>query len=1295
MRHAASVQELPADAPLYIFGASAGGHIVLGEMAREGKQPLGFVDDTKTGRFQDLPILSTAQFVDQASAASVILIASQHWRAIGRKLAAVPAVLVDCSPMLRAANRARCTQLARQALSQMAEALVSATGLHVDEMLSRFPKSTRECLIQQRVAGLAPGLAPFFIVGEGLPAIYLGQQMENHDTLYLAGHVGGVREGFLERVDACPLETFLAETDAAENPLILVAAEGFGDLASRFLQHGFDRLVDLHPLLADSLTEHVPPLPAGGTVPALATIILDGPEDSRLLDALRQAQGEFVAVSLTGRPPTAEAMQAALAAMEDDRVGAVMDDADGIGFTLADYLFAAAMPRSSLWVFRSTALADTGLFDPEWNAAAPAFELWTRIACEQAVACVPALTPPPALPPRSVAEITRELGGRVTVLRRMFSVIGFFGTEEALLHQCFIRQFATAFNAAFAHRHDFLATLDLPDTGAAMRPVALPPPAVAVYDATAQSFERRGQIGHAMAIWDRVTGQADATIEGVACQSFLKSPESTCQSQMERQQAWALRHANWLWRGWDGMLPGPHRKLRLGYVCAFGAAPYFEYQVLPILQAHDRGRFDVFCYVDRATPRLRACADVIREVGDLDDGAFAAQVRHDGIHILVEVTGFSPGHRYGAMAERCAPIQISYINHTGTCGVPNVDYCLADDVAVPPEMDRWFTETVWRLPGTFFCFDFTDDVFPDVAPVPSTRTGSVTFGCFGAGSKINDRLIALWSDILRRLPDARLVLCNSSLSSIANRAYLTRRFARCGIGLRQLELRPGTDRETIKHYYADIDISLDTWPYCGGNTIAESLRCGVPVVTMTGDTFASRYGASLLNASGCAELIATSQRDYVAKAVALAGDPVALARYRRELRNMVQHHGFSDSRRFAANLERAYEDMASRPLRLPPKPTGPDTIQLLENENRQLRTELGALTRSLAKPNGGDPFGLGTYGVLGERGNFLVTSWGHSASIWLAGSLNLHGDILCNCGIRHPIDSFFRYTLHQDGAAWVKNSTPDMFRHGMHPDRVQFFAKEFQRLGRPVPPMPPRETDMQGSFVLDELETMAAASGHPILGNVHGLILPHLVQALRANPETLKGRRTPILNLIRHPVPRTESAIKATIHYHLDSLKADIDRLIDNNLEEFRAIEKKFKVDLDDPRVRAVIHIYRQGLQNKVWSSELEYFPHVKHILMERLQNDPDYYLRIFDILTEGRITADKDYIDKVFSPENLGSGRRGSLAAERTRPPMARDQFEQWSEFEKQEFRLCAARLDLRNIYAPFDYDFSFIGDS
>jgi len=433
-----------------------------------------------------------------------------------------------------------------------------------------------------------------------------------------------------------------------------------------------------------------------------------------------------------------------------------------------------------------------------------------------------------------------------------------------------------------------------------------------LYQDVAALYYARGQVAQALENWKKAEALDDATIDGIACQARLMLPEATYETLLESQRRWAKKHAKPIpslpprsIRPYDGK-----RKIRVGYYSYFMHSYVMRVIALSVLKHIDRERFEIYGYAPSRPPvDVEGYFDKFMTTGNCTDREFVELARSHQLDIFVETTGFSPLNRFSAMASRCAPIQISYLNHTGTSGVPNVDYVLADEISVLPGEDQWFTEKVWRLPGSFLCYNYDDFPMPPVAERPSKSQGYVTFGCFGSGGKINDDLIALWSKILIRSPGSKLFLRNGQLTSDDNRQFMIDRFRRHGIEESRLRLMGGTSHADLMKCFDEVDISLDTWPYCGGNTVAEPIWQGVPVVTLKGNRFSGRYGASLVAAAGCPDLIAGSPDEYVNLAVSLSEQPGRLDYYRANLRKLSRESGLVDAERFARNLSAAFVEM--------------------------------------------------------------------------------------------------------------------------------------------------------------------------------------------------------------------------------------------------------------------------------------------------------------------------------------------------------------------------------------------------
>src|SRR5690606_34246430 len=137
--------------------------------------------------------------------------------------------------------------------------------------------------------------------------------------------------------------------------------------------------------------------------------------------------------------------------------------------------------------------------------------------------------------------------------------------------------------------------------------------------------------------------------------------------------------------------------------------------------------------------------------------------RADAIDILVDLVGHTKYTRMLVFARRPAPVQVSWLGYFNTTGLATMDYFVTDPVSSPPGQDRFFVETLVRLPATRFCFE-PPDYMPEVGPLPARQNGHVTFGCLNNLVKLNDRVLALWARILAAVPGARLLLQASALS---------------------------------------------------------------------------------------------------------------------------------------------------------------------------------------------------------------------------------------------------------------------------------------------------------------------------------------------------------------------------------------------------------------------------------------------------------------------------------------------------------------------------------------------------
>ena len=340
----------------------------------------------------------------------------------------------------------------------------------------------------------------------------------------------------------------------------------------------------------------------------------------------------------------------------------------------------------------------------------------------------------------------------------------------------------------------------------------------------------------------------------------------------------------------------------------------------PLLEGHDPARDELRCYYtgrreDAFTASARRWADAFVSVAELGDAELARRLQDDDLDVLVDLSGHSAGGRPRVLASRPAPLQATWLGYLDTTGLASVDFRITDAIADPPGLTELLhTEKLYRMTA-MWCYRPRQDA-PACDAAPGQRLQWITFGSTNNPAKLSDATLALWAEVLDRVPGSRIVvhahddpLCRERVANaFAARAIAPERVSYFG-------------RESAADYlgrYAAIDILLDTTPYSGGTTTCDALWMGVPVVTLAGDRPFSRTSASVLHAAGFPEWVAADRAAYVRIASALAADVPALVRCRSTLRARVSASRLCDERAMVEEFSAALRALWSA-AGLPPR----------------------------------------------------------------------------------------------------------------------------------------------------------------------------------------------------------------------------------------------------------------------------------------------------------------------------------------------------------------------------------------
>ena len=447
----------------------------------------------------------------------------------------------------------------------------------------------------------------------------------------------------------------------------------------------------------------------------------------------------------------------------------------------------------------------------------------------------------------------------------------------------------------------------------AERAIAHDPKSAIAWLTKAEALSRRGFPAESRTAFDRAAALAPDSTHIAHCRliNLLYDDKMSAAARADEHRRVAAL--------WNSLTPAnptfansreAERRLRIGYVTADLRQHHPVAQFLEaILRNHDPATAEVFLYStfaspDQTTARFQSLPLTWRDLSRSNDIQAVSAIVDDRIDLLIDLSGHTGGGRMGIFARRPAPVQATYLGYSHSTGLAAMDYAIVDGEVAPPGDEKFYSERLLRLSPSLFCFSAPADAPPVSARSPDRP---LVFASYNNGAKLSPRTLDLWIRLLCALPAARLRFKAAIFSDQYEIARFTSLFAAGGIDSNRLDFAPLSPRlEQMLAEFALADIALDPITYNGATTTCLALWMGLPVVSLAGEGYASRMGASLLKALGRPDWIASSEDEYIAIARRLADDRTLLQRLRAGLRQQMQASAVMDGAGFTRKLEFLY-----------------------------------------------------------------------------------------------------------------------------------------------------------------------------------------------------------------------------------------------------------------------------------------------------------------------------------------------------------------------------------------------------
>jgi predicted O-linked N-acetylglucosamine transferase (SPINDLY family)/GT2 family glycosyltransferase/ubiquinone/menaquinone biosynthesis C-methylase UbiE len=417
---------------------------------------------------------------------------------------------------------------------------------------------------------------------------------------------------------------------------------------------------------------------------------------------------------------------------------------------------------------------------------------------------------------------------------------------------------------------------------------------------------------------------------------------------------------------------GKKEKKRIGFLSADFRNHAVGHAMIGLLENLCQKKFELFLYStsgDDGTEITKEFRDISQNFIDLTSLNLrqkAVKINSDGLDLLVDLGGFSRGHNAELLALHPAPRQVHFLGYATSMGKRLVDFAIADRFVIPPSSSQFFGEKIIRMNGCFFPpgkFDgFAKRSKRAEVGLPAR---GVVYCAFHAAYKLDPDIWACWMRILKAVPESVLWLkfkpADDALKNLKSEAV------RSGVSSKRIIM--AADLENRKDHLSRMalaDLYLDAPLYNGHASAMDALHAKLPILTVKGNRFSNRVGASFCEHLGIKEMIARNLKEYEEKAIELGLKPSLLWPLRKRITE--NHKHVLCPRQHAVRFEAAVDKILSKPYKEIKKVSRPRVAQSIQSGSS---ADLSEFTLVMIRPNG-------------------VTNWACNVNM-LAEELNKHG----------------------------------------------------------------------------------------------------------------------------------------------------------------------------------------------------------------------------------------------------------------------------------------------------------------